>query len=200
MKRIRFLAAGVGGLLLLCAATASADPITLTVTERRSSITFTSDAPGERIVGTASGLSGTITTDLANPAATSGTVQFPVSAMETGNAMRDRHMQGEQWLNAGANPNIVFTIERLEDVTTSVDGARTDINGTAIGTVTVNGVAAAARATVAIAANSETKTVRVQPTFVVRLADHNVAGRDGAIGDTVGETIDISGTVYAAWE
>lgn len=190
----------VSGLLTVCAAPAWADPITVSVTAQRSSITFVSDAPGERIVGTATGLSGSIQTDLANPAATTGTIQFPVDRMETGNAMRDRHMHGDQWLNAEAHPNIVFTIERIDGAQVSTDGNRTDISGTAVGTVLVNGVSAPAQAQVSVAVNSETQTVRIQPTFSVTLANHNVAGRDGAIGDTVGATIAIEGTVYGTIE
>jgi polyisoprenoid-binding protein YceI len=186
--------------LMLLASTASAQSASLSVDGRRSTLSFISDAPGERIVGTASGISGSIQTDLANPAATTGTIQFPVSSMETGNAMRDRHMQGEQWLNGDANPNIVFTIERIDNPTVSTNGNRTDITGTAVGTVTINGVAAPVQAQVAVALNSETRTARIQPTFSVSLAAHNIAGRDGAIGDTVGATIAIEGTVYAAWE
>lgn len=197
LRRVLLLGATLSSLVV---AEAVAEPITVSITSNRSSITFVSDAPGERIVGTAEGLSGTIQTDLAAPAQTTGTVQFAVEDMETGNALRDRHMRGDQWLNGDANPNIVFTIERLDNVTTNTDGARTDITGTAVGTISVNGVAAPATAQVVIAANTETKTIRVQPEFTVRLADHNVTGRDGSIGDTVGETIDISGTVYGAWE
>jgi polyisoprenoid-binding protein YceI len=197
LRRLLLLGATVSTFI---AGVAAAEPITVSITSNRSSITFVSDAPGERIVGTAEGLSGSITTDLAAPASTTGTIQFAVEDMETGSALRDRHMQGEQWLNGDANPNIIFTIERLDSVTSTTDGARTDITGTAVGTVTINGVAAPASAQVAIAANGETKTVRVQPEFQVHLANHNIGGRDGAIGDTVGETIDISGTIYGAWE
>jgi polyisoprenoid-binding protein YceI len=188
------------GSLLLLASTAHAQSASLNVDGRRSTLSFISDAPGERIVGTASGLSGTIQTDLANPAATTGTIQFPVSSMETGNAMRDRHMQGEQWLNGDANPNIVFTIERIDNPTVSTEGNRTDITGTAVGTVNINGVAAPVQAQIAVVLNSETRTARVQPTFNVSLAAHNITGRDGAIGDTVGASIAIEGTVYAGWE
>ena len=188
------------GSLLLLASTAHAQNATLSLDSRRSTISFISDAPGERIVGTATDLSGTIQTDLANPSATTGTIQFPVASMETGNAMRDQHMQGEQWLNGVAHPNIVFTIERIENPTVSTEGNRTDITGTAVGTVNINGVSAPVQAQVSVALNSETRTARVQPTFNVSLASHNIAGRDGAIGDTVGATIAIEGTVYAAWE
>jgi polyisoprenoid-binding protein YceI len=190
----------VGGLMCVLAAPAWADPVTVSVTAQRSSITFVSDAPGERIVGTATGLSGSIQTDLANPAATTGSIQFPVENMETGNAMRDQHMQGDQWLNAAAHPNIVFTIERIDGAQVTTDGNRTDIAGTAVGTVLVNGVSAPAQAQIAVAVNSGTQTVRIQPTFSVTLANHNVAGRDGAIGDTVGATIAIEGTVYGTIE
>lgn len=186
--------------LLLGASPVFADPLTMAVDARRSTITFTSDAPGERFVGTAGELSGTISTDTANFAATTGTISFPVSSMNTGNTLRDRHMRGSDWLNADANPQISFTIERLEGVATSTNGNRTDVTATAHGQVTVNGVTAPATATVTVALNAETKTGRVQTTFAVSLANHNVTGADNAIGSSVGETIDIEGTVYTSWE
>lgn len=181
-------------------AAASATPISISVNTGRSSLTFTSDAPGERIVGTASQITGTIQADLTNLAATTGTIQFPVSSMVTGNTMRDRHMVGAEWLNGEVNPTITFTIERIDNATSTVDGTRTDITGTAVGQVTVNGVSLPATAQIAVALMSNNNSVRIQPNFSVRLADHNVSGAQGAIGDTVAASIDIEGTIYATWE
>jgi polyisoprenoid-binding protein YceI len=182
------------------AAAAWAAPVTITVNSGRSSLTFTSDAPGERIVGTASQITGTITADLENLAATTGTLQFPVASMATGNTMRDRHMQGAEWLNAAANPNITFTVERLDNAAATTNGNRTDITGTAVGQVTVNGVSVPATAQIEVAWMSNNNSVRIQPRFAVELAAHNVSGAQGSIGDTVAGTITIDGTIYATAE
>lgn len=198
--RLRPLFAAFVAALVAAPGAAVADPMELRITADRSSIAFTSTAPAERIVGTADGLSGTIRVDLDALESTTGTIEFPVANMRTGNQMRDRHMRGSDWLNGGAHPSIRFTIERLENVTANPQGDRTDVTADAVGQVEVNGVAAPARARVQVALLSSTRTARIQPTFTVRLADHRVTGARGAIGDTVGETIEIEGTIYAAWE
>lgn len=187
------------GDLVFGASEASAS-ITMAVEGERSSITFTSDAPGERIVGTASSLSGTLTVDLQALESTTGTLRFPVRAMQTGNRTRDRHLIGREWLNASANPDIVFVVERLSDVTRETDGTRITVRGTAHGQVEVNGVRAPATARVEVILLTDRGSARIQPTFTVRLADHEVRGARGAIGDTVGETIDIEGLIYASWD
>lgn len=190
------LAAGAGLLLVPTQAAAS---LTLTVDGERSSITFTSDAPGERIVGTASSLSGTLSVDLDAVEATTGTLRFPVRSMQTGNRTRDRHLVGREWLNAAANPDVVFTVERVSDVTRESEGTRITIRGTAHGQVEVNGVRAPATARIEVILLTDRGSARIQPTFTIRLADHEVRGARGAIGDTVGETIDIEGLIYASW-
>ena len=200
MIRNIFRTATVALATSLLAGSAFASPMAISVNTGRSSLTFTSNAPGERIVGTASQITGTIAADLTNLAATTGTLQFPVSSMATGNAMRDRHLAGSEWLNAEANPSITFTIERLDNATSTVDGNRTDVSGTAVGQVTVNGVSLPASAQIAVALMSNNNSVRIQPTFSVQLADHNVSGAQGAIGDTVAASIEITGTIYATWE
>ena len=186
--------------LVLASESNASDATTLNLDSERSTITFTSDAPGERIVGTASSVSGTLSVDLDNPETASGTMQFPVSGMRTGNRSRDRHLAGREWLNASANPNVTFTLERLSDVTREAEGERVTIRARAHGQVEVNGVSAPAEAQVEVILLMDRRSARIQPTFAIRLADHQVRGARGAIGDTVGETIDIEGLLYASWD
>lgn len=185
---------------LLAVASMAHAETALVLDSERSTITFTSDAPGERIVGTAPTVSGTLSVDLDNPETASGTMQFPVNGMRTGNRSRDRHLAGREWLNASANPNVTFTLERLSDVTREVEGERITIRARAHGQVEVNGVSAPAEAQVEVILLMDRRSARIQPTFAIRLADHQVRGARGAIGDTVGETIDIEGLLYASWD
>jgi polyisoprenoid-binding protein YceI len=184
----------------LIASAARAEPVTVTITQNRSSVSFVSDAPGERILGTADALEGEVRTDLAELASTSGTLRIPVERMETGNALRDRHLRSDDWLNAEAHPFIVVRVERLEDLTSTDDGDVTRVEATAVGTIEIHGVSQPMRSAISLALNRQSKTVRIQPTFSVALADHQISGRDNAIGDTVGASIDITGTIYGAWE
>ena len=116
---------------------------TFAVNASKSAIKFVSEAPAEKIQGTANGkISGSVTLNLSNLAESKGTISFPVGSMETGNKLRDRHMKGKDWLNAKANPNITFTLESIADGVADGAGAK----GIAVGKINVNGVEAPAKA------------------------------------------------------
>jgi polyisoprenoid-binding protein YceI len=202
LKRRSFLTATAVCLLLFVSATAwaqsgSAD---MKVDGSRSQISFVSEAPAEKIVGTADELKGAIAWNFDNLAATSGTISFPVTAMKTGNRLRDRHLHGKDWLDAKNNPNVEFRLTGLENVQRSTEGDQVIIEADAVGQVTVNGVAAPNRSKVRIVLLPERRVARIQPTMRIALANHNVAGKRGYVGDKVGESIDIEGVIYATWE
>lgn len=198
----RFTSLLILALILLLSSTALADENSsaMTIDSERSQITWVSDAPMERIVGTASEIQGEINWNLENLEATSGRIYFPVESMRTGNRTRDRHLQGRDWLNARENANVIFEIERLEDVQRERNGDQIVVEATVIGHVVVNGERAENRATVSLAILPDQKRVRIAPTIQIRLADHNVEGQRGRIGSEVGETIDIEGVLYGSWQ
>jgi polyisoprenoid-binding protein YceI len=74
---------------------------------------FTSEAPLEKIEGTATS-SGTLQVDLEDFTAIRGEINVPVSSMETGNKTRDEHLRGSDWLDASKCPNVSFKIESVE--------------------------------------------------------------------------------------
>jgi len=83
----------------------------------RNSVTFTSTAPLEDIVGTSRQISGMIVFDPANPTkGGSGELTIAVASLNTGIPMRDEHLQGEHWLDAKKYPNIVFKINSVSNV------------------------------------------------------------------------------------
>lgn len=182
------------------AAAQSAAPATLTFDKERSKIDWISDAPAERIVGTAEGVEGRVRWNLNDLASTSGEISFPVDAMKSGNRLRDRHLKGSDWLNADDHPLITFRITGLEEIERTEEDSQIRVQAVATGSIVVNGVEAECRADVSIAIIPESQRVRIQPEFQVRLADHNVSGRRGAIGSEVGESIDISGVLYGNWQ
>ena len=103
----------------------------------KSQFIFNSSAPMEKIRGTADQVTGTLSfADAANAETGTGRIQTPVASFKTGNPVRDGHLQGDEWLNAKANPHISLAIEKIE-------GARVTGNkaaGTAIGKFSVNGM------------------------------------------------------------
>lgn len=162
----------------------------------KSQLKFDSTAPAEKIVGVIKDVAGNVTINLEDVSKTSGKISFPVKAMNTGNDLRDRHMAGEEWLNAEKNPNITFTVNSLEGAEVKNDGDKVVVVGTAVGTVNVNGVDAPSKAKVTITMLKSKKIVKVEPVLSVKLADHKVSGKKGSIGSKVGETITVNGALY----
>jgi polyisoprenoid-binding protein YceI len=120
--------------------------------------------------------------------------------MQSGNSLRDRHIQGRDWLRADENPNIVFELEGLEEIEQTTEDNQIRVEAIAVGKLTVNGVTVDSRTPVKLAILPETNRVRIQTDFQVRLRDHEVQGRRGAIGDEVAEVIEIEGVLYGSWE
>lgn len=99
-------------------------------------IQFHLDSLLEPISGTASGVSGTVSFDAANPAATSGKIVVATNTLTVSNAMMTDHLRGDRWLNAPANPEISFELTKLDNVKT----AGNDTTATALGKLSIKGV------------------------------------------------------------
>src|SRR5687768_9753484 len=79
-----------------------------------SKIEFTSVAPLETIKGAAKGLTGDVSIDVGNLAATTGTISLPVANIRTNLELRDTHLAGPDWLDAGKFKEITFKITKVE--------------------------------------------------------------------------------------
>jgi polyisoprenoid-binding protein YceI len=99
-------------------------------------IQFHLDSVLEPISGTAGGVTGTVSFDPANPAATTGKIVVATSSLTVSNSMMTDHLRGDNWLNAPANPEIVFELTKLDNVKTSGN----DTTATATGKFTLKGV------------------------------------------------------------
>ena len=82
-----------------------------------SRIQFVSDAPLERITGTSTTVSGSVSVDPSDLSTASGSVRVPITSIGTGDALRDEHLHGDGWLDAAAHPDAVFEITRVEGAT-----------------------------------------------------------------------------------
>jgi polyisoprenoid-binding protein YceI len=173
-------------------------------TIRPGQIKFVSEAPAEKIVGTADGIKGLVTFNLGELEKTTGKVSFPVKSMKTGNDQRDEHLRGKDWLNAEANPEITFELKGLKDVKVApkADGKQV-FAAKAVGAVTVNGVSKDVEADVKVSwldAKDGGKVagdmIKIEGAFAVKLADHKVAGKRGVVGNKVGELIKIELVLY----
>ena len=102
--------------LIVCASTAvEAQARQFNISRAR--VRFTSEAPLETINGVSNTASGSVSFDPSNLSSASGTITVPVSSLRTGIELRDEHLVGADWLDAGSHPNATFEI-------TGISGAR----------------------------------------------------------------------------
>lgn len=167
--------------------------LSFAVDSGKSQLSFLSDAPMEKFKGTAEGISGDFkVADAASPGSVTGKIVVPVAKMKTGNDLRDTHMKGPDWLNAGANPNITFEIEKAD--LGKIEGNRA--SGKAHGKFTLNGKTVAKEMAIDVAYAGDRNAIKVTAKFRVSLKDHDIKGKAGAAGSKVGEVIDIEATLY----
>ncbi|HVK38213.1 MAG TPA: YceI family protein [Candidatus Kapabacteria bacterium] len=211
MNRMHALAA-VAALALAVAAPATAQLAvrstgskTVTLTDRvgKNQFTWTSDAPLEKIKGTAEGVSGSFTIDPKNVAGLRGTISAQVATMKTGSGTRDEHLRGAQWLDAARHPQISFTISSVSNVKVTGNKA----TATATGTFSMHGVTKQMSIPFTITWLDESAAtqkrapgdlVMVEASFSVALKDFRVAGSQGLIGSKVGETIAITAKLFGS--
>jgi polyisoprenoid-binding protein YceI len=81
-------------------------------------VQFKLDAPLESITGTATGISGQVSFDPANPSTTSGRIVLDAASLKVGNPMMADHLHSDQWLDVAKHPTIVFEAAALDNVRT----------------------------------------------------------------------------------
>jgi polyisoprenoid-binding protein YceI len=91
---------------------------------------FKLDAPLEAINGSASGVSGTVTFDPADPGATKGKIVVTSSSLQLPNQMQMKHMQSDKWLDVAKFPEISFEAASLKNVHTDGNITSADVTGT----------------------------------------------------------------------
>lgn len=169
-------------------------------------ISFISDAPMEKIYGTADGVSGSFSLDLSKLEATKGKIVVDVRSMKTAISRRDESMYSSQWLDADKYSQIVYDITGLKDIKVQKQDGKTVVSANTIGTFMCRGISKPLTASLTITylnESSETKKrasgdlVMVTATFNVALKDHNIIGKQGLVGSKVGEVIAISASLFA---
>lgn len=98
---------------------------------------FKLDAPLEAITGSANGITGSVTFDPVNPAATRGKIVVASETLTVPNSMMKGHLHSEKWLDVAQFREISFEAKDLKDV--KVEGNVTSAN--VLGTFTCKGVA-----------------------------------------------------------
>ena len=71
---------------------------------------FKLDAPQESINGSASGISGTVSFDPENPAATTGKIIVASDSLTVPNPLQKEHLHSANWLDVAKYPEITFEV------------------------------------------------------------------------------------------
>jgi len=79
-------------------------------------VVFHLDAPLESISGSTTGISGKVTFDPDDPAATRGRLVVAAESLHVPNPMMKQHLHGPQWMDVKRFPEIVFEALAFEDV------------------------------------------------------------------------------------
>jgi polyisoprenoid-binding protein YceI len=91
---------------------------------------FKLDAPLEAVNGSASGITGTVTFDPANPAATQGKLVIAAASLHVPNPVMKEHLQGNQWMDVAKFPEIRFEARKLANCKTEGNVTTAEITGT----------------------------------------------------------------------
>lgn len=162
---------------------------------------FKLDAPLEAISGSASGVSGTVTFDPADPAATKGKIVVAASSLHVPNPMMKEHMLGEQWLDAAKNKEIIFEAKSLSNVKTTGDNTTADVTGT----MTIKGVAKEMTAPIKLSylkdklgmrvPNQKGDLLVIRASFAVKRSDFGINPKapEDKVSDTIDLTLSIAG-------
>jgi polyisoprenoid-binding protein YceI len=121
---------------LTCATLAASESFDFKDPKNGNAATFKLVAPKETIAGSASGISGSVTFDPQNPAATKGKIVVAGQSMTVPNGMMRQHLHSSTWLDVTKYPEIIFEVKELRNAKT--EGNKT--SGDAIGTFTLKGV------------------------------------------------------------
>ena len=178
MTSTRLLALSVLGFSVLGLAPAGAAAQSRSVSVASGSrIQFVSDAPLERITGTSTTVTGSLTVDPANLASVSGSVRVPITSIRTGDDLRDEHLHGDGWLDAAASPDAVFEITSVEGATSLTPNEV--VNVTLHGRFSIHGhthdITARAQVRYLPAEGDSPALIRAQARFSVELPDYGVS-------------------------
>ncbi|MCB9728086.1 MAG: YceI family protein [Deltaproteobacteria bacterium] len=146
-------------------------------------VVFENDAPFEVITGITNAVSGEVKVDLANPSMATGTVSIPVDSIKTGIPTRDEHLQGEQWLDAKAHPQITFEIDKIDTKAKALKPGE-KVEATVHGKITIKGVTKPVKAKAFVTyrkATEETKKVWIKTDVLVIRAVFTLNIRDFGI-------------------
>ncbi len=163
---------------------------------------FKLDAPLESINGSASGISGTVSFDPENPAATAGKIIVASESLTVPNPLQKEHLHSATWLDVAKYPEITFEAKSLTNVKTDANVTTADVTGT----FTLHGVSKDITAPVKLTylkgklgdrvPNLKGDLLVIRSDFVINRNDFNI--QKGQSEDKVSPTINLSLSIAGA--
>ena len=167
-------------------------------------VQFKLDAPLESITGTATGISGTVRFDPAQPDKTTGRIVLDAASLTVGNPLMADHLRSDQWLDVANFPQLVFEAEGATNVRTQGNQVQADVSGK----LTVHGVTKQVTVPVSFTYLADKLGARVndpkvkgdllvlRANFTINRSDYNI--KPGEMTDKVAETINLSLSIAGA--
>ncbi len=163
---------------------------------------FKLDAPLEAVTGSASGISGSVTFDPENPAATQGKIVVTSASLTVPNPMQNQHLHGPMWLDAAQFPEITFAAKELKNVKTEGEVTTAD----ATGTFTLKGVSKELTIPVRLTylkdklqarvPNQKGDLLVIRANFTIKRSDFNIM--PGKMEEKVSDAIDLTLSIAGA--
>lgn len=163
---------------------------------------FKLDAPLESINGTATGISGKVSFDPANPQATKGKIEVAANTLHVGNPTMKEHLHGNMWMDVAKHPTLSFEIASLKNVKTAGDVTTADAEGS----LTIKGVTKTVTVPVKLTYLKDKLKARggpkdgdllvVRTHFVIKRTDFGINA--GVAEDKVSNEIDLSLSIAGA--
>jgi polyisoprenoid-binding protein YceI len=167
-------------------------------------VQFKLDAPLESITGTATGITGTIQFDAAQPQNTRGRIVLDAASLTVGNPLMGEHLRSDQWLDVAKHPTIVFEATSAANVRTQGAQVLADVKGK----LTVKGISKEVTVPVSFTYLADKAGARVndpkvkgdllvlRSTFEINRSDFGI--QRGQMADNVAETISLSLSIAGA--
>jgi polyisoprenoid-binding protein YceI len=193
-------------LLAALGLSAQAAPLTFDFKDPKgvNNVQFSLDAPLESITGTGTGISGSVTFDPAQPAATKGKITLDTKSLTVGNPMMADHLRGANWLDVANHSAITFEAISLSNIRTQGNV----VNAEVAGKLTVKGVTKDIKVPVSFTHLPDKLGARVndpkvkgdllvlRANFTINRADFGI--QPGKNTDKVAETIQLSLSIAGA--
>ena len=163
---------------------------------------FKLDAPLESINGSASDISGTVSFDPENPAATTGKIIVASDSLTVPNPLQKEHLHSASWLDVAKYPEITFEVKSFGKVATETNVTTADVTGT----FTLHGVSKEITVPVKLTylkdklgdrvPNLKGDLLVVRANFIINREDFNI--QKGKSLDKVATYIDLSLSIAGA--